>query len=56
MSKKEGLDISFVGIPDDFEFIAEEPFDRMEMIELYYTGCKIGTSPDRWEQVPWTIE
>jgi len=57
LSKKEDLEINFVGIPDDFEFTATEAFDRLEMIELYYTGYKIGLSPERWQQeVPWVIE
>jgi len=56
LSKKEDLEINFVGIPDEFEFTATEAFDRLEMIDLYYTGCKIGLSPDRWQQVPWVIE
>jgi len=54
---KEDLEINFVGIPEDFEFNASEPFDRLEMIDLYYTGYKIGYSSNRWqESVPWVIE
>ncbi len=57
LSKKEDLKINFVGIPDDFEFTATEAFDRLEMIDLYYLGYKIGLSSERWEQeVPWVIE
>jgi len=56
LSKKEDLEINFVGIPDDFEFTATEAFDRLEMIELYYLGYKIGLSSNRWQQVPWVIE
>ena len=57
LSVKEDLEINFVGIPKDFEFNASEPFDRLEMLDLYYTGYKIGYSSNRWqESVPWVIE
>ncbi|NIU87722.1 MAG: hypothetical protein GWN56_10725 [Nitrosopumilaceae archaeon] len=57
MSRKEDLNVKFVAIPDDFEFTAQEPFDRLEMIELFYTGYNLGLSPHRWDQeAPWVIE
>lgn len=53
LAKKEDLDFNYVGIPEGFEFTATEPFDRLEMIELYNLGYGIGSSSDRWQhEVP----
>jgi len=57
LSKKEDLEINFIGIPEDFEFTATEAFDRLEMLDLYKLGYKIGSSSNRWQQnVPWVID
>ena len=57
LSKKEDLEINFIGIPEDFEFAATEAFDRLEMLDLYKLGYKIGSSSNRWQQnVPWVID
>jgi hypothetical protein len=50
ISKKEGIDFYYTSIPEDFEFTATEPFDRLEMIDLYYLGYKIGSSNNNWRQ------
>lgn len=50
LAERENLDFNYIGIPGDFEFTAEEAFDRLEMIDLYYLGYKIGASNDRWKK------
>lgn len=50
LAQKEGLDFYYTGIPEDFEFTSTEAFDRLEMIDLYYLGYQIGSSPDRWQK------
>ncbi len=56
LAKKEALNFNYIGIPEDFEFTATEPFDRLEMIDLYYLGYKIGSSTERWQhEVPGDI-
>ena len=49
LSKRAGLEFNYVGIPEDFEFTATEAFDRLEMIDLYYLGYKIGSSSNKWK-------
>ena len=50
LSNKEGKDFFYVGIPDDFEFTGTEPFDRLEMIDLYYLGYQLGSSNNGWRK------
>ena len=50
LTNKEGKDFFYIGIPEDFGFTGTEPFDRLEMIDSYYLGHKLGSSNNGWRK------
>jgi len=49
-STEGNIGFNYISVPDDFQNIADEPFDQEEMIKLYQLGYKTALSGDRWNQ------
>ena len=47
-ARRDGIDINYTGIPEDYEWVSEEEFDPVEMKRLYELGYKTAVSGNPW--------
>ncbi|WP_236352360.1 hypothetical protein [Francisella noatunensis] len=52
---KDGFKYNFTYIPYSYNPISQEPFDNLEMNQLYELGYKMGKSQDYWKHSPANI-
>lgn len=55
LSMKDGLKYNFTFIPYDYIPITKEPFNNLEMNQLFELGYKMGKSQDYWKHSPANI-
>ncbi|QEO56723.1 patatin-like phospholipase family protein [Francisella marina] len=55
LSMKDGFKYNFTYIPYSYNPISQEPFDNLEMNQLYELGYKMGKSQDYWKHSPANI-
>lgn len=55
LSMKDGFKYNFTYIPYSYNPISQEPFDNLEMNQLYQLGYKMGKSQDYWKHSPANI-
>ena len=51
-AKKNGMDFNLASVPDDFDHIMKEPFDKEYMNALYELGYKMAYDGYRWRKKP----
>ena len=47
-ARRDGIEIKYTGIPEDYEWVSEEAFDPVEMKRLYELGYKTAVSGNPW--------
>ena len=52
LTERDGLDFNLAYIPDDFDRVAAEPFDREYMRELFDLGYELGKAGYDWMKEP----
>jgi predicted acylesterase/phospholipase RssA len=52
LTKRDNIDLNYVGIPEDFHFESEEVFDPKQMNALFELGYNIARQGNFWSKAP----